>query len=114
MIDEKDVRVLKSIIDYCDRIERTMTRFGKVFEAFENDIDYINSISMNILQIGEFAGRLSHEYVSATVSKINWRAIKAMRNIFAHNYGAIDVETVWETAINDVPALKNFCENEII
>lgn len=42
-----------------------------------------------------------------------WREIKAMRNIAAHNYGEIDVDILWETAIDDIPCLKKYCERII-
>ena len=34
---------------------------------------------------------------------------KGMRNLFAHNYGAVDVERVWETVRSDLPQLLEFC-----
>ena len=42
-----------------------------------------------------------------------WRDIKAMRNIAAHNYGEIDVDILWETATNDIPLLKDYCQSFI-
>ena len=42
-----------------------------------------------------------------------WREIKAMRNIAAHNYGEIDIDILWETAIGDIPNLKVYCEKII-
>ena len=42
-----------------------------------------------------------------------WREIKAMRNIAAHNYGEIDTDILWETAIYDVPSLKVYCSDII-
>jgi uncharacterized protein with HEPN domain len=36
-----------------------------------------------------------------------------MRNLFAHNYGAVDIDRVWETAIVDIPVLYDFCEQTI-
>ena len=36
-----------------------------------------------------------------------------MRNLFAHNYGAVDVGLVWETAVSDIPVLHAFCEQTI-
>lgn len=32
-----------------------------------------------------------------------------MRNVVAHHYGKIDVDTVWETAEEDIGQLKQFC-----
>jgi uncharacterized protein with HEPN domain len=44
---------------------------------------------------------------------IPWREIKLMRNIVAHRYGTIDHSITWDVVINDIPLLKDFCE-EII
>ena len=69
-----------------------------------------HSVSFCILQIGELVGRLSDELRAATVSEINWTAIKGMRNIVVHDYGNVDQEEVWTAATQDVPILKAFCE----
>lgn len=51
---------------------------------------------MNLLQIGELTGRFSEDFVARSKELgINWRAIKNMRNMFAHDYGAMDMERVW-------------------
>ena len=42
-----------------------------------------------------------------------WRSIRAMRNLFAHDYGQMNVEIVWSTAIESIPQLKAFCEEQI-
>ena len=31
--------------------------------------------------------------------------MRGMRNIIAHDYGEVDLDQVWETAIKDVPVL---------
>lgn len=36
-----------------------------------------------------------------------------MRNVVAHEYGRIDVETVWETAENGTRELMEFCQREL-
>ena len=82
-------------------------------ETFLNDADYRDSVSMNLLQIGELAGKLSEEYVQATKAQMDWRAIKNMRNMFAHDYGSMDIERIWETAVEDIPVLTDFCKNSL-
>ena len=42
-----------------------------------------------------------------------WPAIKAMRNLFAHNYGQMNLSVIWSTATENIPQLKAFCEAEI-
>ena len=110
-ITEKDKRILTQILRYCEKIDATVDRFGKDFHAFADDADYLDSVSMNILQIGEFAGRLSEQFVAETKPQIDWRAVKNMRNLFAHNYDSVDVDVVWRTVLSDIPILEQFCRS---
>lgn len=110
-LSNKDIQILKHVIRYCEKIESTVRRFGEDFDTFLNDPDYRDSVGMNLLQIGELAGKLSAEYVAS--SGQNWRAIKNMRNMFAHDYGSMDVERIWDTAIADIPILKAACQKEL-
>ncbi len=104
-----DVDVLEHIRDYCLDIQNTVNRFGNDKSIFENDRDYRNSVCMSLLQIGELTGHLSDDFKLKTRGQIYWPAIKGMRNIFAHNYGAIDIDRIWETTANDISQLYAFC-----
>lgn len=64
---------------------------------------------VNILQIGELAGKLTDEFVAETKDSVDWRAIKGMRNMFAHDYGSMDIDRIWETAVDDIPVLESNC-----
>ena len=57
-----DIDILVHILRYCNNIRELIERFGEDIEIFKQDIAYRDSVSMNILQIGELAGRLSEEY----------------------------------------------------
>lgn len=110
----KDRQILEHILQYCRKIDRTVERFGNSFSAFSNDSDYADSVGMNLLQIGELAGRFSEEFVSQSKALgVNWRAIKNMRNMFAHDYGAMDMERIWVTVTEDVLELERFCEGQL-
>ena len=100
----KDRQILEHILQYCRKIDRTVERFGNSFSAFSNDSDYADSVGMNLLQIGELAGRFSEEFVSQS---------KNMRNMFAHDYGAMDMERIWVTVTEDVLELERFCEGQL-
>jgi uncharacterized protein with HEPN domain len=54
--------------------------------------------------IGEAAKRLSPEFRSAH-SHVPWRQVAGMRDRLIHGYDDIDLITVWEAAIRDVPHL---------
>lgn len=105
--------ILKHILRYCNNISELIERFGKNIQNFKTDIAYRDSVSMNILQIGELAGKLTEDYRAETKDTIPWTAIKSMRNFFAHNYGNMDLNVIWSTAIQNIPEVKKFCEIEI-
>lgn len=109
----KTISILEHILMYCQDIENTIKRFGEDKEIFVDDRDYRNSICMSLLQIGELSGRLPEDFRENTKKMIYWPAIKGTRNLFAHNYGAVDIDMVWETVISDIPKLYEFCENTI-
>lgn len=54
-----DLQRLAHIRDYCLEIEKTINRYGRSFDAFDQDADYQRSVSFSILQIGELSGGLS-------------------------------------------------------
>ena len=96
-----------------DAIRQTIERYGNSFEVYAKDADYQRSVSFSILQIGELSGGLSAEYRKDTANRIQWGPMKAMRNLVAHNYGKMDQAIIWETATVDIPALLQFCEEQL-
>ena len=82
---ERDLSVLRHILNYCDEIEKTVERFGADRELFLHDNVYHNAVSLCILQIGELVGNLTEEF-RASHPGIPWREIRLMRNIVAHRY----------------------------
>lgn len=56
--------------------------------------------------IGEATKRLSAGLRERT-PEIPWADIAGMRDKIVHDYMGIDLETVWETATKDVPALES-------
>ena len=54
--------------------------------------------------IGEIAAHLSG-HVRSGYPDIPWSDIVGLRNVLAHEYGAIDYERLWDIATVDVPLL---------
>lgn len=104
----KDLAVLEHIMDYCVKIKEQQERFGNSLEAFQNDESFRLAVCMCILQIGELSTRLSED-VKNSISGIPWTQVKAMRNVFAHNYGSINIAQTWETIKKDIPVLYKEC-----
>lgn len=106
---QPDLQRLEHIRDYCDEVQKTILRYGASFDAFDHDADYQRSVSFCILQIGELSGGLSQEFRQETADRIQWGPIKGMRNLVAHSYGSMSRDVIWETAVTDIPVLRDFC-----
>ncbi|MBQ8073223.1 MAG: DUF86 domain-containing protein [Clostridia bacterium] len=39
--------------------------------------------------------------------QIPWRLIRAVRNVYAHDYEKTKPETVWQTITEDIPVLRS-------
>lgn len=108
-----DLQRISHILGYCERIQRTISRYGCSFETFGTDEDFQQSVAFSVLQIGELCNGLSEEYRNATGSEIQWNAIRGLRNIVAHAYGTIKLSILWGVVIKDIPQLKQFCCEQI-
>jgi uncharacterized protein with HEPN domain len=112
-LDRGDLDRIRHIRRYCEDIAKTIERFGRSFEHFTKDIDFCNSVSMSILQIGELSAGLSDDFKAATRSQMPWGLMRGMRNRFAHAYATMEKDDIWETATQDIPNLLRFCKDII-
>lgn len=108
-----DLQRIAHIREYCLNIQGFQLRFGTTFEAFKSDLAYQQSVSFSILQIGELCGGLSEEYRKQTKAQIQWNAIRGLRNIVAHDYSSVKLDILWDTISSDIPALKQFCDQQL-
>ena len=106
---DKNIYILQHILRYCVEITEMRNRFGDSLDAFNWDYAYRHACTMCIVQIGELSANLTDDFKSK-YNEIPWRDIKAMRNLFAHNYRKMDIERTWETIVSDIPALKAYCD----
>ncbi|HKI02188.1 MAG TPA: DUF86 domain-containing protein [Thermoanaerobaculia bacterium] len=77
---------------------------GFSWESFRQDERTQDAVMRNIQIIGEAARKLSEE-LRRDHSEIPWGEILGMRNRLVHEYGRVHVEKVWETVVDDIPAL---------
>lgn len=85
---------------------RKVVRFmaGMSRDAFEAD-DMAQSAVIRELQVIGEAARLVSDETKAAQSTIDWRTITGMRNRLVHEYFAIRLDVVWQTASDDIPPL---------
>ena len=107
-----DIEIVRKIISYCDDIEFLMNEYDSSFETYKEKITLQYSCNMCIIQIGELVSRFSNDFLEAH-NDIPWHAIKAMRNLHAHDYEKVDFEIVWESLTKEIPDLKNKLESMI-
>ena len=81
-------------------------------KTFCSNPTYRNAIALCLLQIGELVKKLSDEFVQSHTT-IPWKAIRGMRNVVAHEYGHIDIDTIWETSETGIIELRDFCAAQI-
>jgi uncharacterized protein with HEPN domain len=105
----KDMIVVKKILQYCSQIEEAMKMFSSDYKIFRTNSIFQNACCMCILQIGELAKVLSDE-CKHKYNDVPWREWCGIRDIFAHQYYNIDNASTWATLTKDVPALKERCK----
>ena len=108
-----DLQRISRIREYCVIIQQTVSRYGKDLDSFLSDTDYQHSVAFSLLQIGELAGGLSEAFRCDTAKQMPWVAMKGMRNVVAHDYGSVNRERMWATVTGDIPALKQFCDEQL-
>lgn len=113
-MNKRDRIVLQKIVAYCEQIRQTHQYFHDDQALFFDETSgfvYRNSVAMPVLQIGELAKRLSEEYLLAN-KDIPWRAIMGMRDIFAHHYGSVDYQELWQTTHGDIADLARYLQQK--
>lgn len=108
-MNSRDERILKKIVTYCEQLKGTCDMFGNSEQAFAESYVFRNACCMCVIQIGELAGKLSEE-TRTGIPNIPWTAIRGMRNVFAHDYGSMDIGRTWRTIQDDIPDLRMACE----
>lgn len=101
----RDQTIADKILEYCGEIETILVRLNHSEEEFLKDKGLSAGSIFYIAQIGELAAHFSDEFKEGH-SEISWREIKGMRNILIHEYHTASPKTIWETATEDIPALK--------
>ncbi len=64
------------------------------------------------VQIGESAGKLSDKF-KLRGPDIPWHAVIGLRNYLVHGYAMSDASIVWRTIEDNLPELKEFCEQQL-
>ncbi len=64
-----------------------------------------DAVVRNLQTMAESSQRLSDE-IKDTQPQIDWRAIAGFRNVLAHDYLGLDLETIWLVIENEFSPLR--------
>ena len=78
-------------------------------EAFLSDTLRQDAVIRRIQIIGEAVRHLSHEAL-AGMPDFPAKQARGMRNVLVHDYDAVNLERLWDTATQDVPLLARTVE----
>ncbi|RNC67330.1 MAG: DUF86 domain-containing protein [Desulfuromonadales bacterium] len=98
---DRDFGNLAAILRMCDDI-CSYQEEGMTTAQMLDDRKTYNAILLNLMQIGEYAKKLSEELRSSN-GEIDWKSIAGMRDRIAHDYLGIDrgvVERLLDTEID--------------
>lgn len=94
---------LQDILDSIKEIEEFVA--GITFEDFSKDKKTSNAVIRSIEVIGE-AARNIPESLRNRYPEIPWQKMTEMRNKLIHEYFGVDLDTVWQTILEDLPVLE--------
>ena len=92
----KDIIVLKKILEYCKQVEEACVMFENEYDKFVNSSVFQNACCMCILQIGELCKVISNE-LREKEKIVPWKEWCGIRDIFAHQYSNLDHQSAWDT-----------------
>jgi uncharacterized protein with HEPN domain len=101
--DTKDILSLKGILDAAEKIVSFSSSFSDPDDFFADQKSF-DAVCMNFIVIGEMVDRISDEFRRKN-SALDWKNIKGLRNIIAHDYFGIDAEEIWGIIQLHIPAL---------
>jgi uncharacterized protein with HEPN domain len=94
--------LLQDILHACNKIAGHLE--GVTYPAFLGDTKSLDAVLFEILVLGEAVKALPQEWTEQH-PHVPWSRIARMRDRLIHGYRSINIDTVWETATSDVPAL---------
>ena len=93
---------LEDMQDAAQKVQRYTQ--GLNFEAFRKHEQVVDATLHNLQIIGEAAKNIPAE-VREQHAAIPWRSLARFRDVLAHHYFGIRLETVWDVVKNEIPVL---------
>jgi uncharacterized protein with HEPN domain len=100
---ERTTRTLDEFLEFSDAAARLVAR-GR--HAYDNDEMLRLAAEALLHKVGEAVARLDRDdpaFVAAH-PEVHWKPMTGIRNLVAHNYGAVDYAIVWTALERSLPA----------
>jgi uncharacterized protein with HEPN domain len=107
---ERDQLHLIVILEMIAHIKRRLEDFSAA--RFATDRDEIDLTAFRLQVIGEEIHKLSEELKAAN-PQIDWLRAYNLRNLVAHDYGAVRPERIWAVIENDLISLVHVARLEL-
>lgn len=101
---------LLHILAAVERIE-SYTEVG--YQRYLSETVYQDAIIRRLEVIGEATKRLPKS-LTDRYPQVNWTQIAKMRDLLIHHFQDVNLETVWNTALQYVPGLKSTVQQIMI
>jgi uncharacterized protein with HEPN domain len=102
MPDEKQLGLVRDILDSAVAVRSYVSGVSR--QQFLANPEKQDAVLRRLEIIGEAASRLSPK-TKALFPSLPFRAMRGMRNVIAHDCGAVDAEQVWTTATGSMDVL---------
>ena len=102
---DRDLFRLEHISECIRKITTIVDKIGE-FEVFQQRWIEQDAMIRNFEILGEAANHISDE-TKSNHPGIECFKIRGMRNFMTHEYFGINIQTIWNTAIQDIPKLDN-------
>jgi len=97
---------LEDIVEAIRRIRAYV--FGMNEHSFSEDLKTQDAVLRNLAVIGEAVGHLP-ETIDVSAPDVEWRKIRALRNILIHEYFGISLPIVWDVVQNKLAPVEAGC-----
>jgi len=112
-MNKRDKIIILSILDIIEEMQGYCKKENCIdLENFASNNMLKRAVSMCIISICEVISNFSDDFKNKN-PEININQFKSMRNIAAHNYGAINFSKLWDILCIDMPILQSQLENTL-
>lgn len=98
-----DRLALEAIAECISKVRAYVQRAGDRWTADDMAVD---AVAKRLEEIGELAKRLTLEAI-ARMPTVDWRGVKGMREVLAHDYGHVQVALIESVVLDDMDGLES-------